>query len=94
MLSLQFRVAGLSWPFELLGRSVRNTVGFWVVQCERTGESEGGSVAQGTDARSKRRDQLLRSGGERVVMRRHARHPDGSLGVSKGGRIGNGNAAD
>lgn len=39
-LSLQVRVAGLSWPFELLGRSVRNTVGFWVVQCEQTGEQE------------------------------------------------------
>lgn len=40
LLSLQFRVAGLSWPFELLGRSVRNTVGFWIVQWERTGEGE------------------------------------------------------
>lgn len=42
-LSLQFRVAGLSWPFELLGRSVRNG---WASSFNGNGrESESGSVA-------------------------------------------------
>jgi hypothetical protein len=36
-LSLQFRVAGLSWPLELLGRLDRNTVGFWSFNGERAG---------------------------------------------------------
>lgn len=35
--SLQFRVAGLSWPFKLLGRSVRSKVDFWVAQAGREG---------------------------------------------------------
>lgn len=85
-LSLQFRVAGLSWPLELLGRIGPSHRGPLVVRLERDGrDGKSRSVGRGTDVRSKRRTHSLRCGGESVVMRRHARRPDGSSSVSKGG---------
>lgn len=45
-LSLQFRVAGLSWPLELLGRMDWHTVGFWSLGWEGDGMARADRLAE------------------------------------------------
>lgn len=66
----------------------RHTGGLLVVRFGRDGVARADRpdrLVEALGARSKGRIQLMRCGGESVVMRRHARHPDGNSSVSKGG---------